>query len=54
MAERFLVAKMVKKNISYRTISEKTGSSTATVTRVAHWLNHGMGGYGLVLDRMEQ
>lgn len=54
MAERFLVAKMVKKNISYREISSKTGSSTATVTRVAHWLHHGMGGYELVLNRMEK
>lgn len=53
MIERFQVAKMVKSNIPYRAISEKTGSSTATVTRVAHWLHHGMGGYDLVLDRMK-
>jgi len=53
MIERFQVAKMVKNNIPYREISDKTGSSTATVTRVAHWLHHGMGGYGLVLDRMK-
>jgi len=44
---------MVKNNIPYREISDKTGSSTATVTRVAHWLHHGMGGYDLVLDRMK-
>ena len=53
MIERLRVAKMVKDNIPYREISEKTGSSTATVTRVAHWLHHGMGGYELVLDRMK-
>lgn len=53
MIERFQVAKMVKDNIPYREISEKTGSSTATVTRVAHWLHHGMGGYIKVLDRVE-
>lgn len=53
MIERFQVAKMVKSNIPYREISDKTGSSTATVTRVAHWLHHGMGGYDLVLDRMK-
>ncbi len=53
MIERFQVAKMVKNNIPYREISNKTGSSTATVTRVAHWLHHGMGGYDLVLDRMK-
>ncbi|OGQ04637.1 MAG: hypothetical protein A2W61_00875 [Deltaproteobacteria bacterium RIFCSPLOWO2_01_44_7] len=53
MIERLQVAKMVKNSIPYREISDKTGSSTATVTRVAHWLHHGMGGYDLVLDRMK-
>lgn len=53
MIKRFQVAKMVKNNVPYREISKKTGSSTATVTRVAHWLHHGMGGYNLVLDRMK-
>lgn len=51
MAERWQVAKQVNKKISYRNISEKTGSSTATITRVAYWLHHGMGGYKLVLQR---
>ena len=51
MSERLQVAKQVKKNIPYRSIAQKTGSSTATVTRVAHWLHHGMGGYDLVLER---
>ncbi|MFA4872977.1 MAG: YerC/YecD family TrpR-related protein [Patescibacteria group bacterium] len=53
MIERLHVAKMVKSDIPYREISAKTGSSTATVTRVAHWFHHGMGGYGLVLDRVK-
>lgn len=52
MAERFQVAKKVKGEESYREISKQTGSSTATITRVAHWLHHGMGGYGLVLKRL--
>lgn len=51
MAERWQVAKQVQQKIPYREIAKKTGSSTATVTRVAHWLHHGMGGYGLVLKR---
>ena len=29
----------------------RVGCSTTTVTRVAHWLRHGEGGYRLVLDR---
>ena len=51
MAERFVVVKMLDQKISYREISKKTGSSTATVTRVAHWLHHGKGGYKLILGR---
>ena len=51
LSERFQVAKQINQNIPYRKISENTGSSTATITRVAHWLHHGMGGYKLVLQR---
>ncbi len=53
MAERFAVVKMVNKGTSYRIISKKVGSSTATITRVSHWLHHGKGGYKLVLARMK-
>jgi len=52
MAERLQVAKLVKQGIPYREIAKSTDSSTATVTRVAHWLNHGSGGYGLILHRL--
>ena len=52
MAERFAVAKMVNEKIPYRKICKKTGSSTATITRVAHWLHHGKGGYKLILERV--
>lgn len=51
MAERLQIAKAVAKKMSYREISNKTGASTATVTRVSHWFHHGMGGYKLVLER---
>lgn len=51
MTERFVVAKMVDQKVPYREICKKTGSSTATITRVAHWLHHGKGGYKLVLAR---
>jgi TrpR-related protein YerC/YecD len=51
MGERLAVAKMADKKIPYREIARQTGASTATVTRVAHWLHHGEGGYKLVLKR---
>lgn len=52
MTERWQVAQQVDRGIPYRTIAEETGSSTATITRVAHWLHHGEGGYKLVLHRL--
>ena len=52
MGERLVVAKMANDKIPYRKIASKTGASTATVTRVAHWLHHGEGGYKLVLKRL--
>jgi len=52
MSERLQVARQVSQNIRYRKIAKDTGSSTATITRVAHWLNHGSGGYKLMLHRL--
>ncbi len=52
MAERWQVAKLVQKGTPYRAIAKKTGSSTATITRVAQWLHHGRGGYKLMLERL--
>jgi TrpR-related protein YerC/YecD len=51
MAKRWQAAKMIKSGSSYRAIAKKTGLSTATVTRVAYWLNYGEGGYQLMLKR---
>ena len=51
MAHRWQVAQLVDQGLPYLEISERTGASTTTVTRVAHWLRHGEGGYRLALDR---
>jgi len=37
---------------TYKEIAKKTGGSTTTITRVAHWLDHGLGGYQAVLTRL--
>ena len=50
MAHRWEVARLVNTGLPYTEIAEKTGASTATVTRVAHWLNHGEGGYRSAID----
>jgi TrpR-related protein YerC/YecD len=52
LAGRWKVARLLDKGIPYREISEKTGISTATVTRVARCLTYGKdGGYRRVLCR---
>ena len=43
----------VDRGLPYLEIAQKTHASTTTVTRVAHWLRHGEGGYRLALDRHE-
>jgi TrpR-related protein YerC/YecD len=54
MAHRWQVARLVNKGLPYTEIAEKTGASTATVTRVAHWLNHGEGGYRSAIDLVKR
>ena len=54
MAHRWRVARLVDQGLPYTEVAEKTGASTATVTRVAHWLNHGEGGYRLAIDRAKK
>jgi uncharacterized protein YerC len=43
---------MLDAGLHYGEISRKTGASTATITRIASWLNHGEGGYREALDRL--
>src|SRR6201991_4016941 len=51
MAHRWEVARLLEQGLPYLEIAERTGASTTTVTRVAHWLRHGEGGYRQALDR---
>jgi TrpR-related protein YerC/YecD len=51
MGQRLQVARLVSGGVPYQEISRRTGASTATVTRVAHWLRYGEGGYNAVLKR---
>ncbi len=52
MARRWQAAKLVVKEVPYRDIAREVGVSTATVTRVAHWLYAGKGGYLVMLRRL--
>ena len=54
MAERWQVARLVAREIPYREIHRLTGVSTATITRIAHWLRYGEGGYRLMIRRLAE
>ena len=52
MAQRWAVVRQLADGRHYAEISRATGASTATITRIASWLNHGEGGYRQMLDRL--
>ena len=52
LSQRFEVAKMLREQKTYLEIAEKTGASTATISRVNRSLNYGNDGYDLVFNRM--
>ncbi|MDU5107917.1 MULTISPECIES: YerC/YecD family TrpR-related protein [unclassified Clostridium] len=54
LAQRIHVAKLLKEKKVYTEIADKTGASTATISRVNKCLNYGAGGYELILDRLEK
>ena len=54
MSKRLLAAKMLKDNYIYTEIAEKTGLSTATISRVNRCLKYGSDGYITVLERLER
>ena len=51
MSGRWQVALMLRKKIPYRKINELTGVSTATITRVARFIENGHGGYQKALSQ---
>jgi TrpR-related protein YerC/YecD len=53
LAQRWAVVRMLDEGLHYADISRSTGASTATITRIASWLNHGEGGYRAMLDRLK-
>jgi TrpR-related protein YerC/YecD len=53
LAQRLEVAKMLRQKKTYIEIAEKTGASTATISRVNRALNYGANGYKIILDRLE-
>lgn len=54
IAQRFEVAHLLRKNWTYVDIADKTGASTATISRVNRSLNYGNDGYDMVLKRLPE
>lgn len=54
LAQRLEVAKMLNDHRTYSEITEKTGASTATISRVNRSLTYGSDGYNMILDRLEK
>lgn len=54
LAHRWAVVRLLDDGLHYAEIAQRTGASTATITRIASWLRHGEGGYQLALERLRQ
>ena len=53
LAQRLEVARMLQEKYTYDVIVEKTGASTATISRVKKCLHYGADGYQLALERLK-
>lgn len=53
-AQRLEVAKRLRREESYLSVTEETGVSSATVGRVKRCLDYGSGGYEMIIDRLEE
>ena len=53
LSQRFEVARMLTGKKTYLEIAEKTGASTATISRVNRSLNYGNDGYAMVFARLD-
>lgn len=54
MAQRWQVVKLLDAGLHYRDIAQRTGASTATITRINQWFRHGLGGYRWMLEQTEE
>ena len=54
LSQRLEVAKVLREQKTYLEIAEKTGASTATISRVNRSLNYGNDGYDMVFERLHK
>ena len=54
LSQRLEVARMLGDGHTYDDIVERTGASTATISRVKRCLNYGADGYKIVIERLDE
>ena len=54
LSQRYEVAKMLREKKTYLDIAERTGASTATISRVNRCLHYGAEGYQRVIPRLKE
>lgn len=54
LAQRLEVARMLRDGHTYDDIVDRTGASTATISRVKRCLNYGADGYKSILERLDE
>lgn len=54
LSQRLSVAKLLKDKVTYNEIVQKTGASTATISRVKKCLDYGTGGYDIVFGEKDK
>jgi len=54
MSQRLKVAQMLNQGFIYEEIVQRTGASSATISRVKKCLNYGADGYRLILERLHK
>lgn len=54
MEQRYQVAEHLRNGLNYNEILEKTGSSSATISRVNRSLQYGTGAYEIIMSRLEE
>lgn len=54
ISQRLAVAQLLGRGVSYTTICNQTGASTATISRVSKCCEYGAGGYKTVIARLNK
>lgn len=53
LALRLKVARMLVHGATYEEVAQATGASTATISRIRRFVDHGAGGYRLAVARLD-